>query len=186
MEIQARGIFVAPLSAVQGINKEQTPSHIISLLAPEGVRAPVFPGHARHLALYFNDITEPCEDMIPPGPEHAQELVEFLNGWYGEAPLLIHCWAGISRSTAAAYIALCLFNPAVSEETLAQLLRRQAPEATPNGLLVALGDKLLEREGRMSRAIEAIGRGRETFEGTPFILPHPARTLPDGGAAVMR
>ena len=172
--MHAQGIFVAPLSAVEWINKEEAPSHIISLLAPEGVRAPVFPGHARHLALYFNDISEPLEGMIPPSQSHVEELISFLSSWYAEAPLLIHCWAGVSRSTAAAYIALCLFNPGVSEDRLARLLRRQAPEATPNALLVELGDHLLGRDGRMSEAIAAIGRGRDTFEGTPFALPHPA------------
>ena len=172
--MHAQGIFVAPLSAVEWINKEEAPSHIVSLLAPEGVRAPIFTGHAQHLALYFNDITEPMEGMIPPDLTHTRELIHFLKSWHAEAPLLIHCWAGVSRSTAAAYIALCLFNPSVSEIKLAKILRRQAPEATPNSLLIELGDHLLGRSGRMCEAIDGIGRGREAFEGTPFTLPHPA------------
>jgi len=172
--MHAQGIFVAPLSAVQWIYKEEAPSHIVSLLAPEGVSAPVFAGHSRQLVLYFNDIVEPRDGLIPPARRHAHELIDFLKSWRAEAPLLIHCWAGVSRSTAAAYIALCLFNPAVSEDRLARLLRRRAPEATPNALLVEHGDRLLGRGGRMSRAIAAIGRGREAYEGTPFTLPHPA------------
>lgn len=170
----AQGIFVAPLSAVEWINREEAPSHIISLLAPEGVRAPILPGHARRLALYFNDITEPREDMIAPDSSHVKEVLNFLDGWRAEAPLLIHCWAGISRSTAAAYIALCHLNPGVSEHKLAQLLRRRAPEATPNALLVRRADEVMRRNGRMSAAIAAIGRGAEAFEGTPFTLPYPA------------
>lgn len=172
--MHAQGIVVAPLSATEWINREEAPSHIISLLAPEGVRAPVFAGGPHHLALYFNDIDAPCEGMITPDKSHVEQLVGFLNSWRAEAPLLIHCWAGISRSTAAAYIALCLFNPGEDEDRLARLLRRSAPEATPNPLLVSLADQLLAREGRMAEAIARIGRGKEAFEGTPFSLPHPA------------
>ena len=83
----------------------------------------------------------------------------------------MHCYAGISRSTAGAYITALALNPALDEVWLAQTLRRNAPSATPNSRLVALGDDILGRKGRMVDAIKAIGRGEEAFEGTPFILP---------------
>jgi predicted protein tyrosine phosphatase len=84
--------------------------------------------------------------------------------------MLIHCWAGISRSTAAAYTALCLFRPQADEETLAQELRAASPSATPNRLIVSLADEVLGRQGRMVKAVAGIGRGADAFEGTPFIL----------------
>jgi predicted protein tyrosine phosphatase len=82
----------------------------------------------------------------------------------------VHCWAGISRSTASAYVALCMARPAADEEGLAWELRAAAPSATPNRLIVSLCDDLLGRHGRMTRAVAAIGRGEEAFEGTPFTL----------------
>jgi predicted protein tyrosine phosphatase len=53
---------------------------------------------------------------------------------------------------------------------LAQELRVASPSATPNSLITAQVDELLKRDGRMSRAVEAIGRGADAFEGSPFIL----------------
>ena len=85
--------------------------------------------------------------------------------------MVVHCYAGISRSTAAAYIGLCALRPDLDEFLLAERLRRAAPSATPNARLVAAADRLLGRRGRMSEAIAAIGRGVDAFEGTPFALP---------------
>jgi len=84
--------------------------------------------------------------------------------------MLIHCWAGISRSTAAAFTALCLLRPSTDEEQIAWELREASPSATPNRLIVQLADDVMGRGGRMVRAIEKIGRGEEAYEGTPFVL----------------
>ena len=84
--------------------------------------------------------------------------------------MLIHCWAGISRSTASAYTALCMLRPKADEEELALELRAASPSATPNRLIISLVDDILGRKGRMSRAIEKIGRGENAFEGKPFVL----------------
>ena len=63
--------------------------------------------------------------------------------------MLVHCWAGVSRSMAAAYILLCdRFGPG-HEEAIAQPSRLRAPHAYPNALLVQLADAALGREGRM-------------------------------------
>lgn len=130
----------------------------------------------RHLFIGFNDITEPSDGMIHPSVDHITQFIAFGQRWDREAPLLIHCYAGISRSTAGAYITALALNPELDEIELAQTLRRNAPSATPNALLVALADDLLGRKGRMVDAIKAIGRGEDAFEGTPFIVPLTADT----------
>ena len=84
--------------------------------------------------------------------------------------MLIHCFAGVSRSTAAAYIAACALKPKRDEFAIARALRAASPTASPNTRLVALADDKLGRRGRMSEAIAEIGRGRECFEGEPFTL----------------
>jgi predicted protein tyrosine phosphatase len=84
--------------------------------------------------------------------------------------MVVHCFAGISRSTASAYVAACTLNPARDEMQIAQALRQASPTATPNARIVALADKLLKRQGRMIRAIQAIGPGAMASEGTPFRL----------------
>ena len=91
-----------------------------------------------------------------------------MHGWDRKAPLVVHCYAGISRSTAGAFISLCAVNPKRSEKDIAARIRAASPTATPNARLVAFADRLLDRKGRMVEAIDAIGRGETAFEGVPF------------------
>ena len=87
----------------------------------------------------------------------------------------MQCYAGISRSTAAAYIAACALAPERDEAEVARALRDASPSATPNALFVAIADRMLGRGGRMVAAIAEIGRGADAFEGEPFRLaltPH--------------
>ncbi len=84
---------------------------------------------------------------------------------------MVNCYAGISRSTASAYIIAAALSPQRDEEELAQTLRALSPSATPNPKLISVADDVLGRRGRMVEAIRAIGRGAEAFEGVPFALP---------------
>ena len=165
-------IHVCPLNAVETVIARYRPSHLMSLLTPEMmIETPGGISRDNHLRLALNDIARPEDGLTKPETEHVQRLIGFLQRWPQDAPLLIHCWAGISRSTAAAFIALCLFNPEDKEVALAKILRFHAPEASPNPLLVAHADAILGRKGRMRKAISMIGRGRTAFEGSHFTLP---------------
>ena len=124
-----------------------------------------------HLRLTFHDVAAHTPGLSAPGEHDMQKLLTFLGKWDRESTLLVHCWAGISRSTATAYIATCLLKPKTDEEQLALTLREASPSATPNPMLVALADSALGRNGRMVKAIRAIGRGADAFEGAPFVLP---------------
>lgn len=126
---------------------------------------------ANHLFLSMNDIIEDMEGLVAPGQDHVETLLGFVRDWDRRAPLVINCFAGVSRSTASAYIAAAALAPERDEAELAQTLRRLSPSATPNARLVRHADALLGRNGRMVAAIEAIGRGAYAFEGTPFKLP---------------
>jgi predicted protein tyrosine phosphatase len=85
--------------------------------------------------------------------------------------MVIHCWAGISRSTAAAVISLAAINPDAHELEIAKLLRAASPTAFPNRLMISLADAALGRRGRMVEAVESIGRGVIAGEARPFSLP---------------
>ncbi len=125
---------------------------------------------ANHLHVAIHDISEPAEGMVCPGEEHVSEYLGFMERWDRAAPIVVHCYAGISRSTAAAFSALCAARPDLDEELIALRLRERSPEATPNARIVALADEILGRSGRMVKAVEKIGRGAEAFEGTVFAL----------------
>jgi len=165
-------IYVAPLSLVQMTIADARVSHLVTLINDETViQTPEGIGAGRHLRLAMNDICEPQSGLVPPCEGHVSDLIKFALAWDRQAPLLIHCWAGISRSTAAAFITLCALNPEASEREAARALRRASPTAYPNRLLVALADEALSRDGRMMTAIEEIGRGKIAEEAEVFALP---------------
>jgi predicted protein tyrosine phosphatase len=162
-------IIVCPLHAAPALVTTHKASHAISLLSPETPFPYLGLESRRHLQLSLHDITAASPGMAAPHSNDAQKLVAFIEEWDAKNPMLIHCWAGISRSTASAFTALCM-KRSDDEEQLAWELRGASPSATPNSLLVAHVDALLGRNGRMVAAIKAIGRGEEAFEGTPFEL----------------
>jgi predicted protein tyrosine phosphatase len=123
-----------------------------------------------HLILGVDDITVPIEGYSAPGGDHVHRLIAFVRGWDRVAPLLVHCFAGISRSTAAAYVTACALNPHRDELSIARSLRHASPTATPNARIVALADHALSRNGRMVAAIETIGPGLLALEAAPFRL----------------
>jgi predicted protein tyrosine phosphatase len=125
---------------------------------------------ANHLVLSMDDIAEAIDGYELPGEAHVTRLIEFVTGWDRAAPMVVHCYAGISRSTAAAFTAACALNPKRDEADIARALRRASPIASPNVRIVALADAALGRKGRMVRAIEGIGLGEAAMEGNPFRL----------------
>lgn len=168
-------IYVSPLSGVVDAIRTVRPSHLVSLLDPETmIDTPDGIVRERHLRLCVNDIAEPNEMLVSPSAAHVADLIAFIRGWDQKRPMLVHCWAGISRSTAAAFIALCTLNENHPEDMLARLVRRRGAHAHPNRLMVRIADELLGREGRMRDAVEALGPGRAAWEGELFSLPiHP-------------
>jgi predicted protein tyrosine phosphatase len=96
------------------------------------------------------------------------EVLAFGRDWSGEAPILVHCWAGISRSSASAFTLACARNPHADEHEIAREIRARSPHAAPNPRIVALADEILGRQGRMVSALAAIGPGEPATENTPF------------------
>ena len=164
-------IIVCGLRAAPDLVVKHKVGSVIGILVPETLH-PVFPSLAesKRLRLSFNDINAPTEGMIAASDTDVHRLIAFVRAWDRKAPMLIHCWAGISRSTATAFAALCILRPDVDEMLLAAELRRASPSATPNRLITAKMDEALGRKGRMLRAVESIGRGAEAFEGSAFTL----------------
>ncbi len=145
--------------------------HVVSLLSDEaGVKLPAGIPPENHLRLRLHDISSPLDGYVMPEETHVADLLNFVRGWNRRTPMVVHCYAGISRSTASAFVSVCALNPQRDEGNIAQALRRASPTATPNIRIVSLADRLLGRDGRMVAAIETIGRGILASEGTPFRL----------------
>jgi predicted protein tyrosine phosphatase len=164
-------IHVCSLARLHGTVAETGASHMVTLLRlVDRVERPRSIMPDNHLVLGMDDISVPMDGYIAPAEEHVTQLIEFVQRWQRRAPLVVHCYAGISRSTAGAFITACALRPQRDEAMIAQTIRRASPTAMPNAMLVAHADRILGRGGRMIRAIEALGPGLPAEEGEPFRL----------------
>jgi len=144
---------------------------LVTLLSPgTPVERPALIPEHRHLNIAMSDILDHLPGQVRPEMTHLDAFLDFVDGWDRREPMLIHCYAGVSRSTASAFIAACKLSPHREEKEIARALRQASPTATPNLRFVTLADERLGRGGRMTAAIEAIGRGQECMEGVPFAL----------------
>jgi predicted protein tyrosine phosphatase len=152
------------------------PSHVLGLLSPGQDEMPLPYQPAHRLELRFNDIATHQYGLVVPDEKNLRAILDFAQTWDARAPMLIYCFAGISRSTAAAFAIACQQHPHIAEHTIAKLLRKVSVSATPNSLMISLADRLLDRRGRMTEAAIGIGRGEGMFEGSFFELPFEALT----------
>ena len=162
-------IHVCSLADLHPTVKATGASHVLTVMANVAqVQRPETVLDAHHLRVQMDDIIEHAEGFVAPNETHVAQVLDFVRGWDRNAPLVVHCYAGISRSTASAFAAVCMLNPDRDELSIAREIRAASPIAAPNRLIVALADKALGRGGRMVRALDAIGPGSMTVIGKPF------------------
>jgi predicted protein tyrosine phosphatase len=162
-------IHVCSLAALPDTVKATGASHVLTVMAKvDQVLRPESVLEANHLKVAMDDITEQMDGFVAPCDSHIKQVLNFVRGWDRGAPLVVHCYAGISRSTASAFAAVCALNPHRDELAIARQIRAASPIASPNRLIVSLADKALGREGRMLRALDEMGPGSMTAEGRPF------------------
>lgn len=164
-------IHVCSLARLYATVDETGARHIVTLLRlSDRVTRPSHIAPENHLVLAVDDIAAPMDGYTVPGEEHVERLINFVGTWDRAAPMVVHCFAGISRSTAGAYVAACALNPQRDELRIAQAIRNASRTAQPNARIVSIADRLLQRDGRMVRALETIGPGQAASEGYPFRL----------------
>jgi len=144
---------------------------IVSILEPAAPIPPELAGRdADLLALRFDDVIEPRGEYLPPAPADIERLLAFDAQHEPGDRLLIHCRAGISRSTAAFVILLAQRRPG-AEADIFEELRAIRPLAWPNSLMIALGDDLLGASGRLTREL------REHYKGQLHKYPAIGRMM---------
>ena len=162
-------IHVCSLAALPETVKATGASHILTVMAKvDQVQRPESVLEANHLKVQVDDITEHMDGFLAPNDSHIEQVLNFVRGWDRSAPMVVHCYAGISRSTASAFAAVCMLNPHREEISIARQIRAASPIASPNRLIVSLADKALGRDGRMLRALDQMGPGSMMVEGRPF------------------
>lgn len=170
-------IHVCPLDAVDDVLRASKAAYLVTLInAKMMIETPRWLDSANHLKLAMNDIAAPVDGLTTPARNHAVDLLTFLERWRGEGPIVIHCWAGISRSSAAALAALALFNPGADLSILTAHLRQRAPFAHPNRMLVGLVDRELQLDGALIDAVAGMRSSVMECAGSPYRLDlHPGR-----------
>lgn len=165
-------IIVTPLKLMPEVVVRYRASHLISLMGPEHpVHRPGMIDKANHLSLAVNDIAfKGSGKLIGPAESHIQSIVDFAKAWDQSVPLVIHCWLGQSRSTAAALIAALAIDPQLDDFALVKALRSASEFANPNKRMVELADKLIQRGGKLVEAVKQIGHGKKADLSPPFIL----------------
>ncbi len=163
-------IVVAPIGKIAELAVRHRCRDMLSLVAPkQSFHRPAVIAADRHLILGVNDIAfAGTGNLVAPGEEHVAAIIGFARGWDRQAPLLVHCMMGVSRSPAAALIAALAVEPDQDEHELATRLRHASVQATPNARLVEIGDHILSRGGRLVAAVKAIGRGADYVGDSPF------------------
>ena len=105
-------IHVCSLSKVEETVTRTGAERLLSLLAAgTEVARPASILPENHLHLVMHDIAVAQEGMTMPGEEHVRALLDFAHSWDRSKPLVVHCYAGISRSTASAYIIAAALSP---------------------------------------------------------------------------
>ena len=165
-------IIVCPLSDLPMAIREEKPSAVATLLSPHQMIPEIRSvPEGTHLRLEMEDVSEERRGEMSPSETHVNELISFVRRWDQTGPLIVHCWAGISRSTAGALIAQVTLRPEADDMELADQLGIAAPHAKPNRLLIQYADKALGRGGRLIAAANSVWTDVSVYEGYRFYYP---------------
>ncbi len=133
-------------------------SHVVSILDPGWPDPAAFAAYAPHRRVVwrFHDVIAPRAEVAAP---HAGD-VDAILAWSevlareGADHVLVHCHAGVSRSTAAAVVLLARDHPGREAEAF-DAVARIRPRSWPNSRMLALADARLGRGGALVDALRA-------------------------------
>ena len=172
------GITICGIDELQG-HGALGATHVLSILDPEFPVPEAFGEYGEHdrLELRFHDIIDPTPGMILPGPEHVEAILAFGRNLDADpqANLIVHCHAGISRSTASMALILAQAMPREPAEAILATVHGIREKAWPNLRLIELGDALLGRDGTLVEAAYLLYRLQIERR------PHLAEYMDDGG-----
>jgi len=133
-------------------------THVLSILDPDWPDPAAFQAFDPHFraTFRFHDAIEPGPRLLLPQRADVEAILTFGRDAVEAGSLLIHCHAGISRSTAATLMILAQAHPHEGEDELAGRVLRNRPQAWPNSRMIAFADELLDRRGRLMAATAGV------------------------------
>ena len=155
-------IFITPARDVYKTICTQDITHVLTLLTFEekdAVKLPTFFNRANYLFLEMADVID-ATSLFSPQKEQIRKMLRWANNLPSDAKLLVHCFAGVSRSTAAA-LAIKVQNDGVDNLVNAiNWLVIHRPNACPNPVITKYADELLNANGELFRHAEAVAESR--------------------------
>jgi predicted protein tyrosine phosphatase len=147
-----------------GHHSDRAVTHVLSIMDPDCPEPEAFRVYDSHhrTTLRFHDIIEPHPGQLMPEPGHVESILAFGESLKRDAAgreeghLLVHCHAGISRSTAAMAMLLAQTYPEGDEDHIFQRLVAIRPQAWPNSRMIGFADRLLSRKGRLEAALSRL------------------------------
>lgn len=158
-------------------------THVLSILDPDRAIPDALGTFGEHerLELRFLDEIEEGPGMDPPMLTHVEQVLAFGRTLIDEpqpgAHLLVHCHAGVSRSTASMILIIAQARPDLPAAVIVQEVFRVRAKAWPNLRMIEMGDALLGRNGDLVEAVKDIYRAQMVTR------PHLADFFIDGGRA---
>ena len=139
-------------------------SHVLSILDPDYPVPEVFGAFGEHqkLEVRFHDIIDETPGLVLPRDDHVAAILAFGRDLLAEptatAHLLVHCHAGISRSSASLALILAQAMPEKSADAVLSTVHRIREKAWPNLRLIEIGDAMLGRNGTLATATHRLHR----------------------------
>ena len=150
-------LHVCSLAALPDTVKATGASHILTVMANvDQVQRPASVLAANHLKVSMDDITESMDGFVAPSDPHIEKVLNFVRSWDRGAPMVVHCYAGISRSTASAFAAACALNPHRDEIAIARADPRRLPDRAAEP-----ADRQPRRQGAGPRRTDAARARRD-------------------------
>ncbi len=139
-------IYNSPQNKAQAIVAEHKIKNIISIYSPNKA-FPIFPGikNGKILRLCFNDIIRPYKNLRVITQNDIEKIVNFVKQ-NGRSDILIHCYAGVSRSIAITMFLMFLLEKNIKVDEVVSMIKNKAPFANPNKLVLMQAGRVMHQE----------------------------------------
>ncbi len=141
-------------------------SHVLSILDPEWPIPEALGTYGEHkkLELRFHDVIGEEPGRVAPSETHVEQLLAFGRDLGREpgstAHLLVHCHAGVSRSSASMALLIAQGRSEQPGQAIFAEIRRIRPQIWPNLRIVEMGDRMLGRNGDLVTATHGVYRAQ--------------------------
>ena len=163
-------IFNTPLHNALKILKEEKTKKIISIYSPNN-SFPLFPGIKNKdiLRLCFNDIDQARYNLKTISQKDISSVLSFVQK-NQDSDILIHCYAGVSRSIAISIIIFFMYNRNFTPSEIYNLIKEKAPFANPNKLVLRQAGSVIKEEKFFQELIKKFTNRKRIFSAMPFYL----------------